>query len=100
MTDIPKNVPYVADLFILDNDYLLVVTFESRDEDEFLLGDVFDNKGIYRARVQIPKYYRWNFLLAPSKSGAIYKNGYFCTIESDKYEENFWVKRYIIKIGQ
>ena len=97
--DIPKNVPYVADLFILDNDYLLVVTFESRDEHEFLLGDVFDKKGIYRARVQIPKYYRWNFLLAPSKSRAIYKNGYFYTIKSDKHEENFWVKRYIIKMN-
>ena len=86
--------PYIADLFIFENDFLLVITFESMEEDRFLIGDVFDGEGIYRARVHVPKYDRWNFLLAPSKGKAVYKNGYFYSIESDESEENFWVKRY------
>ncbi len=94
VTDIPTNMPYIADLFLLEDDFLLVITFESTDEDRFLLGDVFDGEGIYRARVRIPKYVRWNFLLAPNKGNAIARNGSFYTIESDETEENFWVKRY------
>ena len=94
VTDIPSNMPYIANLFLLENDFLLVITFESKEEDAFLIGDLFDAEGIYRARVKVPKYYRWNFLLAPSKGQAIFKNGYFYTIESDESEEYFWVKRY------
>ena len=70
------------------------VKVESMEEDGFLIGDVFDGEGIYRARVHVPKYDRWNFLLAPSKGKAVYKNGYFYSIESDETEEKFWVKRY------
>lgn len=94
VTDVPENMPYIADFFILENDFLLVVTFEAVEEDGFLLGDLFDSEGNYQARVQIPKYYNWNFLLAPVRSRAVYKNGYFYTIESDENEELFWVKRY------
>ena len=94
VTDIPENMPYIADLFVLDNDYLLVITFENSGEEVSLIGDVFDEAGIYRAGVRVPKYYRWDFLLAPHKSGAVYKNGYFYTIESDLHEEDFWIKRY------
>jgi hypothetical protein len=86
--------PYIADFFVLNNIFLLVVTFESAEEENFLLGDLFDDEGYYQARVQIPKYYKWNFLLAPVKPGAVYKNGYFSSIESDENEEQFWVNRY------
>jgi hypothetical protein len=99
ITDIPENMPYIADLFILENDFLLAVTFESGEDDNFLLGDVFDDKGIYKAQVQVPKYYRWNYLIAPSKRGAVLKNNCFYTIESDENEEHFWVKRYKITLN-
>ena len=94
VTDIPENMPYIADLFLLENDFLLVVTFESGEDDDYLIGDLFDDEGIYLARVQVPKYYRWNYLIAPSKRGAVLKNNCFYTIETDDSEENFWIKRY------
>ncbi|MCJ7579932.1 MAG: hypothetical protein MUP98_05290, partial [Candidatus Aminicenantes bacterium] len=94
VTDIPENMPYIADFFVLENDFLLVVNFESGEDDNFLLGDIFDDKGIYLGRVQIPKYYRWNYLIQPYKIGAVLKNNSFYIIESDENEERFWVKRY------
>ena len=96
VTDIPANMPYIADLFLLENGFLLVVTFESGEDDNFLLGDLFDDKGMYLARVQIPKYFRWNYLIQPNIKGAVLKNNKFYTIETDEYEEKFWVKRYKI----
>jgi len=94
VTDIPENMPYIADLFLLENDFLLVVTFESGEDDDYLIGDLFDDEGMYLVRVQIPKYYRWNYLIQPYKIGAVLKNNSFYTIESDENEERFWVKRY------
>jgi hypothetical protein len=91
--NIPEHMPCIADLFVLDNSYILVVTFENDISSSTLAGDLFDDKGLYRARIQIPKYYRWNFLLAPSENNAIYRNNYFYTIEADETEENFYVKR-------
>lgn len=99
VTDIPGRMPYIADLFVLKDDFLLVITFESFQEDAYLIGDVFDGDGIFRARVQVPRYHDWNFLLAPRKGRAIYKNGHFYTIESDEYEENFWIKRYKLSLN-
>lgn len=98
VTDVPENVPYIADLFILDEDFLLIVTFESDKNEDYLLGDVFDNLGVYMTSVEIPKYSRWDYLMAPCKIGAVCKNGYFYTIESDENEDHFWVKRYKIII--
>lgn len=94
VTDIQENMPFIADLFLLENDFLLVVTFESSEDDDFLIGDLFDDAGIYKAQVKVPKYYRWNRLILPSKRAAVYKKGYFYTIESDENEELFWMKRY------
>jgi len=96
VTDIPENMPYIADLFLLENDFLLVVTFESGEDDDYLMGDLFDDAGIYKAQVKVPKYYRWNYLIQPYKIGAVLKNNCFYTIETDENEELFWVKRYKI----
>lgn len=92
--DMPEYMPAIVDLFVLDNHYLLVVTFENDDDEPTLAGDLFDERGVYRARVQIPKYFSWYALVQPKKSNAVYKNGYFYTIESDQDEENFYLKRY------
>ena len=92
--NIPNYMPSVADLFVLDNGYLLVITFENDISDPTLTGDLFDENGIYRRRIQIPKYYKWDFLLAPCKNFAICRNDYFYTLEADKDEENFYINRY------
>jgi hypothetical protein len=90
----PKYMPYIANLFILDNKYLLVITYENDFDEETLAGDLFDERGIFQNRVEVPKYYNWYYLFAALKSNVIYKNKNFYTIETDENEENFYVKRY------
>lgn len=90
----PQHMPYIADFFILDNEYLLVITYENDFDEETLAGDLFNEKGIFLNRVGVPKYYNWYYLFAALKSNAIYKNKHFYTIETDESEENFYVKRY------
>jgi len=93
---IPERVPAVAGLFPLNDGRLLVVTFEKSDDEAFLAGDLFDEKGRFLATVRVPKYYHWDFLLAPQKSKALVQNDDFYMIASDADEEIFWVKRYKI----
>ncbi|OGD13389.1 MAG: hypothetical protein A2V76_10670 [Candidatus Aminicenantes bacterium RBG_16_63_14] len=94
---VPDRVPAIAGLFPLKDGHLLVVTFEKAGEETSLAGDLFDINGRFLGTVRVPKYYRWDFLLAPMKSQAFVWNDGFCTIESDADEERFWVKRYRIE---
>jgi hypothetical protein len=91
---VPEHMPRIAGLFILENGYLLVITFESALEAKSLVGDVFDEKGIYRARVEVPVYAGWDDLVQPRKGWARSKNNRFYTIESDEAGENYFIKRY------
>jgi len=92
----PEHIPYIADFFILDNSYILVITHENDYDEETLAGDLYDEKGIFQNRVEVPIYYLWNIDTYTShiKKKALYKKNHFYTIESDKNEENFYVKRY------
>ncbi|UCC40578.1 MAG: hypothetical protein JSV96_03790 [Candidatus Aminicenantes bacterium] len=96
MIIIPEFLPYIADFFILENNYLMVITFENEYDKRTLAGDLFDEKGIFQARVEVPKYYRWFDLMGPGESNAVVKKKHFYTIEADEAEENFYVKRYIM----
>ncbi len=92
----PEHMPYITDFFILDNKYLLVITHENDYDEETLAGDLFDEKGVYQTKVNVPKYYgcfRYTEFYGIKKKG-LYKKNHFYTIESDEYEENFCVKRY------
>lgn len=92
----PEHVPHIADFFILDNNYILVITHENDYDEKTLAGNLFDDNGIFQNRVDVPKYYLWNIDISTSiiKKNALYKKNHFYTIESDKNEENFYVKRY------
>ncbi len=92
--EIPERMPHIADLFVLDNGYLLVVTFENESASPTLAGDLFDEKGVYRNRIEVPKYYRWDFLLAPLKGLAINRKDSLYTVESNAGEDDFALKRY------
>ena len=72
----------------------MLITFENDIDEELQAGDLFDEKGIYLAGVEVPKYYRWFELIGPGGSNALVKNNYFYPIEADQPEENFYVKRY------
>lgn len=96
VNDVPDRVPPVANLFLLEDDYLLVITFESHEGDRELVGDVFDGQGIFRGRVGVPKYDGWDGLLAPRKPVAVANGGYFYTIETPEDGSDAVVKRYKI----
>lgn len=90
---IPDRMPAIADFFVFDNKYILVVTFENPIDSPTLSGDLFDNDGNFLSEVDVPKYHRygdWNGLF---KKCAINKKNYFYTIEY-KDEDNRIVKRY------
>jgi hypothetical protein len=100
VNDIPERVPPIADIFLLDRDYVLVVTFESHEGDRELVGDLFDGQGIFRARARVPKYDGWNFLMAPSKPIALARGGFFYTVEKPEDGDETLVKRYRIILGK
>jgi len=56
---IPEHMPYIADFFVLDNKYLLVITFENDYDDKTLAGDLFDEDGNFQTRIAVPKYWSW-----------------------------------------
>jgi hypothetical protein len=101
VNDIPDRVPPIGGLFLLDQGYVLVVTFEGRAEDHDLVGDVFDGQGIYRARVRVPRYDGWDSLIAPRLPLALARGGYFYTVETPEDGEETLVRRYkvIIRAG-
>jgi hypothetical protein len=96
----PERVPYIADFFILENEFLLVITFEGKHNDGYLTGDLFDNDGIYLCRVEVPLYYQLDRLFFAVKNQALCKKDNLYVIQVDEFEENFYVKRYKIKWGQ
>ena len=100
VNDIPERVPPVADIFLLEQDYVLVITFESLGDDRELVGDVFDGQGIFRARARVPKYDGWNFLLAPSKPMALARGGFFYTVDTPEDGDETLVKRYRIILSR
>lgn len=93
----PERVPYIADFFILENKSLLIITFESLYNDSYLLGDLFGEDGKYLCRIKVPLYYLWDELYFALKGRALYKNEFFYVIQTDEYQENFFIKRYKIK---
>jgi hypothetical protein len=93
---VPDLVPAIAGIFPVNKGRLIVITFERTGEEATVAGDLFDEKGHFLETTLVPKYYHWDFLLAPQKSCAFIRGDDFYTIESDRDEEVFWVKRYRI----
>lgn len=93
---LPDRVPAIAGIFPLNKGRLIVITFERTGEEATVAGDLFDEKGHFLETILVPKFYHWDFLLAPQKSCAFIRGDDFYTIESDRDEEVFWVKRYRI----
>lgn len=99
ITDIPGRVPPIADIFLIDPDLVLIVTFESLPAETTLVGDIFDRRGRFRGRTRVPKYDGWDFLMAPSKPSALARGGFFYTIETSADGDEISVKRYKIMIA-
>jgi hypothetical protein len=79
---------------------VLAITYESLENERELVGDVFDGRGIFRARVRVPKYDGWNFNIAPSKPLALASGGFFYTVETAANGDEISVNRYRIVLGK
>jgi len=90
---IPDRMPAIADFFVFENKYILVITFENPIDSPTLSGDLFDDEGNFLSKVDVPKYHHSTYWGVLFKKGAIYKNTYFYTLEY-KDEDNLFVKRY------
>ena len=94
----PENVPPIADFFILEDHSLLVITHENAYDDRMMAGDLFNSRGEYLNRVQVPRYYLWNVTTHPlGKKMALNKKGFFYTVEASEDEDRFFVKRYRVR---
>jgi hypothetical protein len=96
VNDIPDRVAPIANLFLLVDGNVLVITFEGLEGDAGLMGDVFDSQGIFRGRARVPKFDGWDGLLAPRKPAALASGGFFYTIETPDDGNDAMVKRYKI----
>lgn len=90
---IPECMPAIADFFVFENKYILVVTYENPLHSLILKGDLFDNEGNFLSNVDVPRYHNWSHWGILFKNGAIYKNNHFYTIEY-KDDDSLIVKRY------
>jgi len=90
---IPVRMPAIADFFVFDNKYILVVTYENPLDSPILKGDLFDNEGNFLSNVDVPRYDGWSYCRVLFKKSAIYEKNYFYTIEY-KDEDGRIVKRY------
>ena len=93
---IPVRMPAIADFFVFDNKYILVLTYENPKDTPTIRGDLFDNEGNFLSNVDVPKYHGWSYCRVLFKKSAIYKKNYFYTIEDDKNrdDDSRIVKRY------
>lgn len=93
----PEQMPFIADLFILPDSSLLVLTFEIPGDPSSISADWYDPDGRFLNRVQIPEYYQWFKPFGPGGSHAVFYGDYFYSIkekEGDKKEDIFLLKRY------
>lgn len=94
----PSKMPEIADILILSDSSLLVVTFDPTKDSRTLSADLFSPEGQYLNRVQIPKYYLWFKAFGPGGSHAVIAGDNFYAIEpTDEAENDFLVKRYKIQ---
>lgn len=92
---IPERMPAIADFFVFENKYILVVTYENPTGSPILKGDLFDREGNFLSNIDVPRYLRWADWNGLFKKGAIYKKNYFYTIEY-KDDDSRAVQRYRI----
>ncbi len=91
---IPDHMPAIADFFVFENKYVLVVTYENPMNSPTLKGDLFDDKGNFLSNVEVPKYWQWYYWGVRFKKNAIYKKNHFYIIEHNEDEDSYTVKRY------
>jgi hypothetical protein len=75
------------------------VTFQE-DKQNSMKADLFSIEGKFLNEFEIPKYYLTYEFTNQFKSNICYKNGHIYTLEADEDLENFYIKKYKLKITE
>lgn|GEM_PF-1403834 len=101
--EFPKDQLKICNFFILENNFLLVLTYKYDDGNHnTILADLFDEKGIFVSTVEVPPYFS-PYISDPgffkSNAQALYKRNYFYTITMDEDSEKFTLTSYRISFS-
>jgi len=97
---VSKTKPYFSNIFVLENTWLLVCTYEDEwNSDDLINCDLFDSKGDYIARIKIPEFYYWNnHGLITEQRNCLFKNGNCYAIVYNNTENYLNFVRYNVEI--
>ncbi len=94
---LPKYYPFICNFFILQNNFLLVLTYENDNICfDSIKGDIFNEKGEYISKVEAPFYFDPYLSEHGHKenTSALLKGEYFYTLVVDKDTGKTSIKRY------
>ncbi len=98
--EFPKNQLKICNFFILENNFLLVLTYKYDDgKHKTIFADLFDDKGIFVSTVEVPTYdrpYISDTGFFKRNTEALFRKNYFYTITMDEDSEKFTLTRYKI----
>lgn len=101
--EFPKYYPYICNFFVLDNNFLLVLTYENDDvRNDTISGDLFNDKGIFLSKVEVPVYFNPYFSERGLKTyeNSILRNGCFYTQNFGDLSEKIFIKKYRVEISK
>ncbi|MDH4195824.1 MAG: hypothetical protein OEW05_00295, partial [Candidatus Aminicenantes bacterium] len=94
----PEVKPYFMDFHVLDKIGLLVGTYEDEWNDQgFLVCDLFDQDGIYIAKVRVPRYYTRDHDIMTEQRNRLFRNGYCYSIIYDDQTDYLGLVKHAVK---
>ena len=98
--DISKIKPFFFDFHVLDNIGLLVGTYENEwNEEGVLYCDLFDQDGLYIAKVKVPPYYYWvDQDNVSEQRNRLFKGGRCYSIVYNEKEETLELVRHSVEL--
>jgi hypothetical protein len=91
--------PYFFDFHVLDKIGLLVSTHEEEWNDQgIFVCDLFDQDGIYIAKVRVPRYYTRDHDIMSEQRNRLFKNGYCYSIIYNEKEDTLELVRHSVKL--
>jgi hypothetical protein len=102
-TLLPEYVYPIEDFVLIDNKYIAVIRADYMlldDKQDRMKADLFSFEGKFLNEFEIPKYYLTYEFSNQFKSNICYKKEHIYTLEADEDMENFYIKKYKLKITE
>lgn len=100
---IPEYIYPIADLVVIDEQYLLVIRMDNMfdaNRKGRLLADLFNMNGEFLNHCEVPEFYGCYNLSNQFKTNICYKDGHILTLESDENMDKFCIKKYRLVIEE